>query len=73
MKGVLKGAAGLEHQAHLEREVLQQRQNVGRKRQTEIHGSHLVVHSVAFPACVKYTSRQGVICSLESCFVQALC
>lgn len=32
--------------------------------QTNIRGSHLVVHSVAFPACVKHISRQGVICSL---------
>jgi len=45
----------------------------GEERQAEIHGSHLVVHSVAFPACVKYISRQGVICSLKSCVVQPLC
>lgn len=37
----------------------------GEERQTEIHGSCLVVQSsVAFPACVKYISRQGVIGSL---------
>lgn len=36
----------------------------GRERQTKIRGSRLVVLSVAFPACVKHISRQGVICSL---------
>ena len=41
--------------------------------QAEIYGSRLVVHCVAFPARVRYISRQGVICSLQSCVVQALC
>ena len=30
-------------------------------RQSKMYGSHLVVHRVAFPACVKFMSRQGVI------------
>lgn len=30
-------------------------------RQSKLYGSHLVVHRVAFPACVKFMSRQGVI------------
>lgn len=39
-------------------------ENGRERRQTKIRGSRLVVLSVAFPACVKHISRQGVICSL---------
>lgn len=48
----------------------------GEKRQMEIHGSRWVVHTCGVSRSCKVhiqASRQGVICSLESCVVQALC